>query len=141
MKIHILICALANDSPVSCRPGVQSRPRPQGTERYTLDAMPCSRRTLFVLFAVLLTAFVTLHPYLDGAGLCDHGGCPEASQSSHAVHVSVSTACVAAVFVAPFGAALAFARFSGRRRVDDEWRPDETFLSPDTPPPRVLPVR
>ena len=51
--------------------------------------------------ALIVCAFVALHPYLDAEGYCGLGGCPDASHSSHAPHSGgSSTACVAAVLVA-----------------------------------------
>ncbi len=94
---------------------------------------------LLVAIAVLVTAFVVAHPYLDGAGLCGLGGCPEPSQSSsHAAHGGgSSTACVSAVLASGV-AVFAFASLSGRRRIADHRRPTEAYLSLDTPPPRLL---
>ena len=98
-------------------------------------------RAHLVALAVLVAAFVALHPYLDEAGLCGLGGCPEASQSSHETHVGFSTACLFAVLVAWGARALAPAWFLGRRRAADPLRPTEAHLSPDPPPPRVSPSR
>jgi hypothetical protein len=95
---------------------------------------------LLVALAVLVAAFLVLHPYLDEAGLCGLGGCPEASQSSHGGHAGFSNTCLVAV-LATFPAALAFASFFGRRRAADHPRPIEAYLSPDPPPPRLLPSR
>jgi hypothetical protein len=95
-----------------------------------------------VALVVLVTAFVALHPYLDKAGLCGFGGCPEASQqSSHAAHTSFSTTCLVAVLAASGARALAFTPFFGRCRATDYPRPTEVYLSPDPPPPRVSPSR
>ncbi|QIN81032.1 hypothetical protein GBA65_21545 (plasmid) [Rubrobacter marinus] len=95
---------------------------------------------MVALLAVLVAAFLAMHPYLDAAGLCGAGGCPEPSQSSsHAAHGGgFSAACVAAVLVNSAATTLAFASLLGRRFVGDHRRPVETYLSPDTPPPRVL---
>lgn len=109
---------------------------------YNEPALVTLRRSYFVFaLAVLVAAFLALHPYLDAAGLCDLGGCPEASQSSsHAAHgMGTSATCLAAVLVASGAAALAFASLLGRRRVADQHRPAEAYLSPDTPPPQILP--
>jgi hypothetical protein len=97
------------------------------------------QRAHLVVIMGLVAAFVALHPYLDEAGLCGLGGCPEASQVSHTAHTSFSTICLAAVLAASAVGVLAFASFYRRRRVDDFPRPTETYLSPDPPPPRVSP--
>jgi hypothetical protein len=98
-------------------------------------------RAHLVALVVLVVAFVAFHPYLDEAGLCGLGGCPEASQTSHAAHVGFSTACLFAVLVTSGARALASASFFGRRRAADPLRPTEAYLSPDPPPPRVTPSR
>lgn len=90
-----------------------------------------------VLLAVLVAAFVALYPLLD----CGPGGCPEVSQSSHAAHAGLSTACLAAVLGGSGVAAPIFLPFLGRRRIADQRRPVETYLSPEAPPPQVLPSR
>lgn len=107
---------------------------------YNPFALLLTRRTYLVALAVLVAAFLMVHSYLDGAGLCGLGGCPEPSQSSsHAAHGGAfSTACMAAVLVASGIAALAFASLFGGRFVGDYWRPVETYLSPDPPPPQFL---
>lgn len=100
-----------------------------------------ARRTtrLLIALAVVVVAFVVAHPYLDGAGLCGAGGCPEPSQSSsHAAHAGFSAVCMAAVLVASGTSVLAFASLLGRRFIGDHRRLVETYLSPDTPPPQVL---
>lgn len=102
--------------------------------------MAMRRTHVVTLLAVMVGVFVILHPYLDEAGLCGLGGCPEPSQSSsHAAHSGgFSTACMAAVLVASGTAAFAFASLFGGRRIADHRRPIETYLSLDTPPPRFL---
>jgi hypothetical protein len=96
-------------------------------------------RAHLVALVVLVAAFVALHPYLDEAGLCGFGGCPGASQFSHAAHAGFSSTCLVAVLAASGALALAFASFSGRRRATGYPRPIEAYLSPDPPPPRVSP--
>jgi hypothetical protein len=105
---------------------------------YNPLALMSGRAQLLVALAILVAAFVALHPYLDEAGLCGLGGCPDASQSSHAAHGGFSTACLVAVLVAS-PAAYAFASSLGRRRAYDQPGLTETYLSPDPPPPRVSP--
>ncbi|MDP9479826.1 MAG: hypothetical protein M3R38_29895 [Actinomycetota bacterium] len=92
---------------------------------------------LALLLAVLVATFVALYPLLD----CGPEGCPEASQASHAAHAGLSTACLAAVLVGSGAAAPIFRPFVGRRRITNPRRPVETYLSPEAPPPRVLPSR
>jgi hypothetical protein len=103
---------------------------------YTLAVMSSSYRTCLVTIALLVAAFVALYPLLD----CGPGGCPEILQASHAAHAGLSTACLAAVLVGSL-AAPAFASFSGRRRPVNQRRPAAAYLSPNTPPPRVLSSR
>jgi len=92
-----------------------------------------------VTLAVFVFAFASFHPYFDAAGFCGLGGCPDASHSSHGSHgAGFSTACMAAVLIASL-ATSAFGSFSGRRRAANQRRPAAAYLSPDTPPPRVLP--
>jgi hypothetical protein len=98
-------------------------------------------RAHLVVIMVLVAVFVALHPYLDEAGLCGLGGCPDASQVSHTAHTSFSTICLVAVLAASATGALAFASFFDRRRADDSPWPTEAYLSPDPPPPRVSPSR
>ena len=92
------------------------------------------RRTLLIALAVLVAAFVGLYPLLD----CDSGECPEASQSSHAIHFGSSAMCIVVVLVT-FSSALAVASLLGARRVADQRRPTQVYLSPDPRPPS--PVR
>ncbi len=94
-------------------------------------------RTQLAAFVVLVAAFLASHPYLEGAGLCGHGGCPEATQSSHAAHAASSAGCVAAVLAAAGGATVAFFASFGLGRSPRQRRPAEAFLPPDPPPPRA----
>jgi hypothetical protein len=98
------------------------------------------RAQLLVALAVLVAVFVALHPYLDEAGLCGLGGCPEASQGSQSAHASSSTACLLAVLVAS-PTVLALASFVGRRRTTDHPLLTEAYLPLEPPPPRVSPSR
>ena len=103
------------------------------------------RASLPLVLVVFVAAFLTFHPYLDEAGFCGAGGCPEASQSSHASHAGTSAgfsaACLVAVLVASGARALGFVGSSGRLLVADHRRPPEAYLSLDTPPPKLLPGR
>ena len=99
--------------------------------------MPFARRALLVLLVVAIAAFSSSDPYLEGLGLCGHGGCPEASQSSHVVHSGSSGACLAAVLVAAGVAGPAFFAGLGLGRATRQRRPAEAYLPPDPPPPQV----
>ena len=94
-------------------------------------------RALLVAAVVLVATFSTSDPYLEGLGLCGHGGCPEASQSSHIAHSGSSGACLAAVLVAAGVAGPAFFAGLGLGRATRQQRPSEAYLPPDPPPPRV----
>ncbi len=96
-----------------------------------------SHARLTIALAVLVAVFVALYPLLD----CGPEGCPEVSQSSHAAHAGLSTACLAAVLVGSGVAAPIFLPFLGRRRITNPRRPVETYLSPEAPPPRLPPSR
>ena len=99
--------------------------------------MTSFRAYLLTALAVFVFAFASFHAYFDAAGLCGLGGCPDASHTADGSHgAGFSTACVAAVLGASL-AAHAFASFFGRRATEQR-RPSATYLSPDTPPPRVL---
>ena len=94
------------------------------------------RRTrLTVALAVLVVAFVSLYPYLDSAGYCDRGGCPEMAQLSHAHHAD-SPAPGAVAVLAASGAAAAALASASRRWVTEHRRPAEPCLPPEPPPPR-----
>ena len=40
-------------------------------------------RIPYLLFALLVAAFIAFYPQLDAAGYCDGGACPEVSYSAH----------------------------------------------------------
>lgn len=101
---------------------------------YTLAVMPSLRCTCLVAIGVLVAVFVALYPLLD----CGPGGCPEAS---HAAHAGLSTACLAALLAGSSAAAPIFFSFLGQHGITNSRRPIETYLSPEAPPPRVLPGR
>ena len=99
-----------------------------------------NRTRLTFALAVLVAAFVSLHPYLDPAGLCGSGGCPEPSHpshSSHAAHAKPSDTCPLGALVAPGATPFALAAFLGRRGAGDRPRPAGPCLPPDTPPPKA----
>jgi hypothetical protein len=100
---------------------------------YNPAAMPPLRRAQLALLAALVAAFVGYYPLLYG----DPGGCPEASQSSHAIHLGSSVACIVAVLAASFMAPTV-ASLLGGRRATNQRRPAEVRLSPDPCPLRPL---
>lgn len=96
-----------------------------------------ARPALLAASVLLVVVFLVSHPYLEGAGMCDHGGCPPATQLSHATHADPSSTCPAAVLAAAGAAASAFFAFVGCRRAAHQRRPLEAYLPPEPPPPRL----
>lgn len=94
-----------------------------------------SRRGTYlpVAMAVFVAVFVALYPYLDLAGYCDDGGCPEVTQISASSAPDLPANGVLATPAAPVSAAVlgALTLLSLVQR-----RPDEVLLSPEPPPPR-----
>lgn len=93
------------------------------------------RRTYQVIVAVLVAAFVALHPYLGPAELCGPQGCPHTVEAHGASYVDPSSVGAAAALVVPMTAALAF------RRPCSDRRPEEAYLSPEPLPPQLIPDR
>lgn len=93
------------------------------------------RRASLAALAILVAAFVALYPYLGAVGLCGSGGCPHASQAQTSAPAEIIGSCVAAIYVAS-AAALAPGSFC---RPASDPRPEEAYLSPDPPPPRLSP--
>jgi hypothetical protein len=54
--------------------------------------MRSSIRIPHLLFALLVAAFITLYPQLDGAGLCDGDGCPKVTYGAQGAGGAVSGA-------------------------------------------------
>ena len=104
---------------------------------YNPGVMLLLRRTRMAALVVMVAALLA-SPFLDEVGLCGHGGCPEASQSSHAAHAGASSACLAAVLVATGAAASAFFASLGGRRPVRQQRPAEAHLPPELPPPQLF---
>ena len=50
---------------------------------YNARVVGAGIRIQYLLFALLIAAFVSFYPQLDAAGYCDGGGCPEVSYSAH----------------------------------------------------------
>ena len=95
------------------------------------------RPALLAASVLLIVVFLASHPYLEGAGLCDHGGCPPVTQLSHAAHADPSPTCPAAVLAAAGVAAASFFASFGRRRGTRQRRPLEAYFPPEPPPPRI----
>ena len=92
-------------------------------------ALTVQRTCLFAL-AMLVAAFVSLHPYWDAEGMCDSGACPQMVHSSAAG----SGACLVVVLAAaPVMQAVLRSRLRGTA---SERRPLQVFSSLDPPPPR-----
>ena len=104
---------------------------------YNMPALSL-RCTYLTILAILVAAFVTFYPYLDGTGFCDDGGCPEISQPSSATSAGFSAACCPLAVLAVGAAAFAFVPFRGQRPVTDHLRLVSLSLTPDPPPPRSL---
>ena len=95
-----------------------------------------ARPALLAASVLLIVVSLLLHPYLEGADLCDHGGCPPATQLSHATHADPSSTCPAAMLAAA-GVAVASFAFFGCRRAARQRRPLEAYFPPEPPPPRL----
>jgi hypothetical protein len=102
---------------------------------YTLAALTV-RRTYLLAFGILVTAFVSLYPYLGAMEMCHFGECPYAAQSSTQSSTTSTGLCLSAVLAATPAGILAFAMLRGRRLFDERSRPAQFFLSPDPPPPQ-----
>ena len=94
-----------------------------------------SHARVAVALAILMVAFVSLYPYLDSAGYCDRGGCPDLAQLSHA-HPADPPAPGAVAVLAASGAAAAALASAARRWGTEHRRPAEPCLAPEPPPPR-----
>lgn len=97
------------------------------------------RRTHLLAFGVLVTAFVSLYPYLGAMEMCHFGECPYAAQSStqsSAASTGLGGLCLSAVLAASSAGILAFPMLRGRRLFEERSRPAQFFLSPDPPPPQ-----
>lgn len=105
---------------------------------YNPGVMLLLRRTRMAALLVVMAAALLASPFLDEVGLCGHGGCPEASQSTHAAHAGLSGACLAAVLVAAGAAAAAFFASLRGRLPARQQRPTEAHLPPELPPPQFL---
>ncbi len=97
------------------------------------------RRTYLVAFAVLVTVFVALYPYLGPMGDCGDQGeeCPYAMQSSHTTSAGFMATCLSAVLAISSVAVLALGTLYRRCVISNDVRPMGVFLSLDPPPPRL----
>lgn len=82
--------------------------------------------------AALVVVFVALYPYLDLAGYCDDGGCPEVTQISASAAPDLPANGVLTNPAASAAAALGALTLLSLVQL----RPDEILLSPESPPPR-----
>jgi hypothetical protein len=95
------------------------------------------RCTLLIAFAFLVAAFVALYPYLDSAGMCHSGECP---QVVHSASSGFSTLCLIAAVLVVVPVLRAVSAFDWRSATSD-LRPIQVLSSPDPPPPQLLPSR
>ncbi len=98
------------------------------------------RRTHPILLAILVTAFVSLYPYLGTMEMCHSDECPYAVQSSTQSPISsagITGLCLGAVLAVSSAGVLAFGSRYGRRIISDDARPGDIFLSLDPPPPQL----
>lgn len=108
---------------------------------YNILAVKPRVRTPYLLFALLVAAFISFYPQLDATGYCGDGGCPEVSHPAHAAGaatggtIAAGASFVVAALVAVPGVLLARAAGSTLPMPP----PGVLFgitLSPETPPPR-----
>lgn len=108
---------------------------------YNLYAVKHTIRIPYLLFALVVAAFITFYPQLDAAGYCGDGGCPEVSYPSHAAGAAVGGAIsagasfvVAALVAVPGFVLVRQARFVLRAPPQEKLL--GTSFPPETPPPR-----
>jgi len=97
------------------------------------------RRTYLILLAILVSAFVSLYPYLGAMEMCHSGECPYAAQSSiqsSGAFTSLAGLCLGAVLAVSSTGILGLATLRGRRLFDERSRPTQFYLSPDPHPPQ-----
>lgn len=93
-----------------------------------------TRRPHLVALALLVAVFVAFYPYLEPAGSCGAGGCPQLSQAHAPSSPNLPAGDIVAVLAAP--ASVATLRAAGFLRPASDRHPEEVHLSPDSPPPR-----
>gem|GEM_PF-1598044 len=97
------------------------------------------RRTYLILLAILVSAFVSLYPYLGAMEMCHSGECPYAAQSStqsSGSFTGLAGLCLSVVLAASSAGLLGLATIRGRRLFDERSHPARFYFSPDPPPPR-----
>lgn len=102
------------------------------------------QKTLRLALALIVVVFVSFYPYLGTVGICEDGGCPQASQASQA-HVSGPGTAAghednAVAVLAGSVTALAVLGLVVLRRAGESRPPAEPYLSPVYRPPRTSPV-
>ena len=96
------------------------------------------RQYLLLVIAILVAVTVALYPYAREAGFCGSSDqCPRASQDQGMLSTGFGVGCVAAVLVTFFATLVITVPRWRHRRFSDP-NPQETFLSLDPPPPRLL---
>lgn len=110
---------------------------------YNRYAVKPTIRLPYLLFALVVAAFVTLYPQLDAAGYCGNDGCPEVSYPAHAAGAAAGGAVsagvsfvVAALVVVPGVVLVRQARLVLRAPPQDMFT--GTVFPPETPPPRFF---
>lgn len=98
-----------------------------------MQSVTWRRPYLTVVTAAFVAAFVALYPYLDLAGYCDDGGCPEVTQISASASPDLPANSVLATSAIPIAAAV-LGVLTLLSLV--QLRPYEVLLSPESPPPR-----
>lgn len=101
-------------------------------------AMFSLRQKVLVGLAVLVMAFVALYPYLESMDMCGSMACPYAMQSSHSDSGGTMAACAGYGIAASWAALLTLTALRRFRLVRADSRPDQLYLSPESPPPRFL---
>lgn len=95
------------------------------------------KQNLLVGLAVLVMAFVALYPYLESMDMCGSMACPYAAQTSHS-DSGGTAACAGYGLAASWAALLALPALRRWRYMLADSRPEQLYLSPESPPPRFL---
>lgn len=97
------------------------------------------RRTRLVVLGLLVVLLVALYPQLGAMGACEDGSCPSAVQSSQAASGSFPTACAGVAVLVAVSSGAAFVPRLGRLLfATAEQRPEQLYLAPKPPPPRLF---
>lgn len=112
--------------------------KPANYQEYEMAVDPpglFARRTAMFTLAIFVVALVALYPYLESAGMCDSGECPQIANSisggSSGVCCPALSALAATSAVAPAALDL---RLRGPITVQS---PYQTHFSPESPSPRL----